>query len=323
MQDARRAGAGARHIDLTADRAGRDGARHGEAPINVAAGRADVERGFVAVRKLDIAAARSDGHGRSAAAGQLDIAARGLQLHPLRRGMLHFDVTAGRMDAQLALDGGAELDIAAGAAEHGTVKGQAAGNLDLAGAGLCPEHPVCARREIDAQRIVPHWDVEQLVAADAEVERQADTMAAQLLNVEHSARHGGGAALLLLKLHAADAILRRPKLHIGTDRVDLDCVERIGKQQEAAGGFDPLGLNTQPCLCMRRLGEELCRSFLYGTCRCDSVRLAESLFHAVVDDLFVIGERGHAILRGERGQLFFQCLQKFSFRHVQSPPLTE
>ena len=30
MQDARRAGAGARHIDLTADRAGRDGTRHGD-----------------------------------------------------------------------------------------------------------------------------------------------------------------------------------------------------------------------------------------------------------------------------------------------------
>ena len=58
------------------------------------------------------------------------------------------------MDAQLALDGGAELDVSTGAAEHGTVKGQAAGNLDLAGAGLGPEQPVSARREIDAQRIV-------------------------------------------------------------------------------------------------------------------------------------------------------------------------
>ena len=95
--------------------------------------------------------------------------------------------------------------------------------------------------EIDAQRIVPHRDVEQLTAADAEVERQADTMAAQLLNPEYSARHGGGAALLLLKLHAADAVLRWPELYIGTGRVDLDCVERIGKQQEAAGRFNPLG----------------------------------------------------------------------------------
>ena len=85
-------------------------------------------------------------------------------------------------------------------------------------------------------------------------------MAAQLLNPEYPACHGGGAALLLLKLHAADAVLRWPELYIGTGCVDLDCVERIGKQQEAAGRFDLLGLGTQARFCMRRLGEELCRS---------------------------------------------------------------
>lgn len=164
MQDARRAGAGARHIDLTADRAGRDGARHGEAPsmspLAVRMSSAVSSQSANSTSPLLVRTVTDE-------APQPDSSTSPLAVSSCIRsgaGMLHFDVTAGRMDAQLALDGGAELDIAAGTAERSTVKGQAVGNLDLAGAGLCPEHPICARREIDAQRIVPRWDVEQLTA---------------------------------------------------------------------------------------------------------------------------------------------------------------